>query len=149
VERSALCGRRCGPAASRTWSGCCRKGSLCLNVQRGAIDEFKLPAYEEKVAELAQAGFDVINLSGAPPFMVLGYGQEQTLIRAWEKKYRTRIFTSGTSHIDALRALDVKRFLGATYLNRGRLRTLCEWADGSRAHRWKWPKSANSSSSEL
>jgi hypothetical protein len=42
--------------------------------------------------ELAQAGVDVINPSGAPPFMVLGYGQERTLIRAWEKKYRTGIF---------------------------------------------------------
>jgi maleate isomerase len=30
-------------------------------------------------------------------------------------RYRTRIFTSGTSHIDALRALGVKRFFGATY----------------------------------
>jgi maleate isomerase len=90
---------------------------LCLDVRRGAVDEFKsvIPAYEAKVAELARAGVDVINPSGAPPFMVLGYGQEQALIRAWEKKYRTRIFTSGTSHIDALRALDVKRFLGATY----------------------------------
>jgi maleate isomerase len=90
---------------------------LCLNVRRGAIHEFKsaIPAYEEKVAELAEAGVDVINPSGAPPFMVLGYANEQSLIRRWDDKYRTRIFTSGTSHIDALRALDVKRFVGATY----------------------------------
>jgi hypothetical protein len=49
---------------------------LCLDVRRGAVDEFKsvIPAYEEKVAELARAGVDVINPSGAPPFMVLGYG---------------------------------------------------------------------------
>lgn len=90
---------------------------LCLNVQRGAVDEFKsaIPLYEEKVAELAAAGVDVINPSGAPPFMVLGYKQEQELIRRWEDKYKTRVFTSGTSHVDALRALKVKRFLGATY----------------------------------
>jgi maleate isomerase len=90
---------------------------LCLNVRRGALDEFKsaIPAYEEKVEELAAAGVDVINPSGAPPFMVLGYAKEQTLIRQWEEKYRTRIFTSGTSHVDALRALNVKRFVGATY----------------------------------
>jgi maleate cis-trans isomerase len=90
---------------------------LCLNVQRGVVDEFKsaIPLYEEKVAELAAAGVDVINPSGAPPFMVLGYKQEQELIRRWEDKYSTRIFTSGTSHVDALRALKVKRFLGATY----------------------------------
>ncbi len=90
---------------------------LILNVRRGAVDEFKtvIPAYEEKVAELAQAGCDVVNPSGAPPFMVLGYDKEQALIRDWQKTYGTRIFTSGTSHVDALRALGVRRFIGATY----------------------------------
>jgi maleate isomerase len=90
---------------------------LILNVRRGAVDEFKtvIPAYEEKVAELAAAGVDVVNPSGAPPFMVLGYEQEQALIRTWQDKYGTRIFTSGTSHVDALRALNVRRFIGATY----------------------------------
>jgi maleate isomerase len=90
---------------------------LCLDVRRGAIDEFKsaIPAYEAKVAELAKMGVDVINPSGAPPFMVLGYANEQELIRKWEQTYDTRIFTSGTSNIDAMRALDVERFLGVTY----------------------------------
>jgi maleate isomerase len=90
---------------------------LCLDVRRGALDEFKaaIPAYEAKVAEFARMGVDVINPSGAPPFMVLGYANEQDLIRKWETTYKTRIFTSGTSHVDALRALKVKRFLGATY----------------------------------
>lgn len=90
---------------------------LCLNVRRGVVEEFKssIPAYEEKVAELAEAGVDVINPSGAPPFMVLGYEEEQKLIRRWEGRYKTPIFTSGTSHVDALRALKVKRFVGATY----------------------------------
>jgi hypothetical protein len=67
---------------------------LCLDVRRGAVDEFKsvIPAYEEKVAELARAGVDVINPSGAPPFMVLGYGQEQALI-APGKKNTVRAFS--------------------------------------------------------
>lgn len=90
---------------------------LCLDVRRGALDEFKaaIPAYEAKVAELAGMGVDVVNPSGAPPFMVLGYRNEQALIRKWEAAYKTRIFTSGTTHVDALRAFDVKRFVGATY----------------------------------
>jgi maleate isomerase len=90
---------------------------LCLDVRRGALDEFRaaIPAYEEKVAEFARMGVDVINPSGAPPFMVLGYDNEQALIRRWETTYKTRIFTSGTSNIDAMRALGVKRFLGVTY----------------------------------
>ena len=59
---------------------------LALDVQRGALDEFQaaIPAYEAKVAELAKMGVDVINPSGAPPFMVLGYANEQDLIRRWE-----------------------------------------------------------------
>jgi maleate isomerase len=92
---------------------------LCLDVRRGVVDEFKaaIPAYEEKVAEFARMGVDVINPSGAPPFMVLGYDNEQALIRRWEDTYRTRIFTSGTSNVDALRALGVKRFLGVSYFH--------------------------------
>jgi maleate isomerase len=91
--------------------------SLCLNVQRGGLDEFQkaIPAYEEKVAELAGMGVDVINPAGAPPFMVLGYEGERDVIRKWQKAYKTPIFTSGTSHIDAMRAFKVKRFIGATY----------------------------------
>jgi maleate isomerase len=90
---------------------------LALDVQRGGLDEFKaaIPAYEVKVAELAKMGVDVINPSGAPPFMVLGYSSERELIRAWESKYGTRIFTSGTSNIDAMRALGVTRVVGTSY----------------------------------
>ncbi|MCC6887565.1 MAG: hypothetical protein IT536_03440 [Hyphomicrobiales bacterium] len=90
---------------------------LALDVQRGALDEFAaaIPAYEAKVAEFAAMGVEVINPSGAPPFMVLGYAREQELIRRWEARYKVRVFTSGTSNIDAMRALNVKRIVGATY----------------------------------
>jgi len=90
---------------------------LCLDVRRGALDEFKqgIHAYEPKIAELVEAGVDVVNPSGAPPFMVLGYRGERELIRAWEKKYKTPIFTSGTTTLDALRAFKIRRFVGATY----------------------------------
>jgi maleate isomerase len=90
---------------------------LCLNVQRGALDEFKkgIHAYEPKIAELVEAGVDVVNPSGAPPFMVLGYEGEKALIKTWEKKYQTTVFTSGTTTLDALRALKIKRFVGTSY----------------------------------
>src|SRR5260370_42601668 len=54
---------------------------LCLNVQRGALDEFKkgIHAYEPKIPELVEAGVDVINPSGAPPCMVLGYEGEKAV----------------------------------------------------------------------
>jgi maleate isomerase len=90
---------------------------LCLDVRRGALAEFleAIPVYEEKVAEFARMGVDVINPSGAPPFMVHGYHNEQKLIRKWEETYKIRIFTSGTSNIDAMRALGVRKIVGATY----------------------------------
>lgn len=90
---------------------------LCLNVQRGALDEFKqgIRAYEPKIAELVEAGVDVVNPAGAPPFMVLGYEGEKELIKAWEKKYHTTVFTSGTTTLDAMRALEIKRFVGTSY----------------------------------
>jgi maleate isomerase len=90
---------------------------LALDVQRGGLDEFKaaIPAYEAKVAEFAKMGVEVINPSGAPPFMVLGYDKEQDLIRRWEQQYGARIFTSGTSNIDAMRALKVRRIVGVSY----------------------------------
>jgi maleate isomerase len=97
----------------------------CLNVQRGTIDEFKVAIrqYEEKVAEMAAAKVDVVNPSGAPPFMVLGYAAEQALIEHWVAKYKVKVFTSSTSHVDALRALKVKRFVGTTYF-RGDINTI-------------------------
>jgi maleate isomerase len=90
---------------------------LCLDVRHGALDEFKrgIHAYEAKIAELVEAGVDVVNPSGAPPFMVLGYRGEKALIKRWEKKYQRPIFTSGTTTLDALRALKIERFVGATY----------------------------------
>ncbi len=89
----------------------------CLTVQRGTLDEFKtvIKQYGDKVAELAQAKVDVINPSGAPPFMVLGYDGERKLIQDWQAKFGIPIFTSGSSHVDALRALRARRFVGTSY----------------------------------
>lgn len=88
-----------------------------LGIRRGTLDELKtaLEGYEEKVAELAGLGADVVNPSGAPPFMVLGYAGEQKLITQWTEKYKVPVFTSGSSNVDALRALKVKRFVGTSY----------------------------------
>ena len=52
---------------------------------------------------------------GAPPFMLLGYAGEKTLIDAWQKKYKKPIFTSGQNHVRAMRALGIRKFIGASY----------------------------------
>ena len=90
---------------------------LFNNITRGDRAEFKevMKDYDEKVALLAEQGCDLIHPEGAPPFMVLGNDGEAKKIKSWERKHKVPIFTSGTNHIAALRALKVKRFVGASY----------------------------------
>jgi maleate isomerase len=88
-----------------------------LNFKRGTVDEFRaaLDAVEEKVAELANEGVDLIHPEGAPPFMVQGYQGERTIITDWERKYKVAIVTAAQTQVDALRALNVKKIVGVTY----------------------------------
>jgi maleate isomerase len=91
-----------------------------LGVTRGTRAEFAsaIPAYEKLVALLADQRCDVISAEGAPPFMIVGYAHEGALVRGWEKKYKTSIFTSSQNQVSALRALGVKKFVGVTPLAR-------------------------------
>jgi maleate cis-trans isomerase len=88
-----------------------------LNFKRGTVDEFRaaLDAVEEKVAELANEGVDLIHPEGAPPFMVQGYQGEKTIITDWERKYKVAIVTAAQTQVDALRGLNVKKIIGVTY----------------------------------
>jgi maleate cis-trans isomerase len=88
-----------------------------LNFKRGTEDEFRaaLNAVEEKVAELAQEGVDLIHPEGAPPFMVQGYKGEEKLIKDWEAKYKVPMVTAAQTQVEALRALNIKKFVGVTY----------------------------------
>jgi maleate isomerase len=90
---------------------------LFLGISEGTTDEFKriFAHIEPLVAKLAEQGCDIIHPEGAPPFMLLGHKGEAKLLADWEKKYKKPLFTSGTNHVRALRALGVKRFVGATY----------------------------------
>jgi len=90
---------------------------LFLNISEGTTDEFKRATtpYEPLVKQLADAGCDLIHPEGAPPFMLLGFKGEADHIKKWEKQYKVPFFTSGSNHVRALRALKVKRFVGATY----------------------------------
>jgi maleate cis-trans isomerase len=91
--------------------------STRLNFTRGTADEFTaaMPAYEEKISEFARQGAELVLPSGAPPFMLLGYDGEAKLVDSWEKKHKTQVFTSGQNHVRALKALGIKRFVGASY----------------------------------
>lgn len=90
-----------------------------LDFANGTRDEFAsaMPAYERNIALLADQKCDLIAAEGAPPFMIQGPQREAEIVSGWEKKYRVPIFTSSQNQVNALRALRVKRFVGATYLS--------------------------------
>jgi maleate isomerase len=90
---------------------------LFLDIKEGTTDEFKraVTPFEPLIAKLAEIGCDLIHPEGAPPFMMLGYQGEAELLKRWEETYRVPLFTSGTNHVRVLKALGVKRFVGATY----------------------------------
>ena len=90
---------------------------LFNNVRYGRIEEFQaaIPAYEEKIAELAEDKVDLIHPAGTPPFMLLGYQAEARLIAKWEKQFGIPIFTSGTNQVAAMEALGVRKFVGIGY----------------------------------
>jgi maleate isomerase len=90
---------------------------LLLNFKAGSTGEFEksIPQYEQFVAELAEQGVDLIIVSGTPPFMMLGYEAEAKLIRDWEKKYKTEIVTDSQMQVAGLRAMKIKKFIGASY----------------------------------
>ena len=90
---------------------------LYLDAREGTVKEFKvlIKNYEAKIAELAEQEVDMIHPEGAPPFMVQGLKKESELIKRWEKMFKIPVFTSGTNHVRALRALKVKRIYGASY----------------------------------
>ena len=89
---------------------------LFLNISKGTTDEFKraVAPYEPLLAQLAEAGCDLIHPEGAPPFMLLGYKGEAALLKKWERQYKTPMFTSGSNHVRALRALKARKIVGAT-----------------------------------
>ncbi len=90
---------------------------LFLNISKGTTDEFKraVTPYEPLLEQLAEAGCDLIHPEGAPPFMLLGYKGEAEVLKKWERKHKIPMFTSGSNHVRALRALKAKTIVGATY----------------------------------
>src|SRR5258705_3160965 len=70
--------------------------SSTMNFTRGTEEEFStsMPGYEAKAAVFAKMGADLVRPSGAPPFMLLGYQNEQELISGCDKQYRAQILTS-------------------------------------------------------
>jgi len=90
---------------------------LLLNFKAGSNAEFlnSLPLYERFAIELAEQGVDIIMLTGAPPFMLLGPKKEAALTKAWSKKFKTPVITDPQMQVAGLRAMKIKKFIGASY----------------------------------
>ena len=90
---------------------------LMLNFKAGSNVEFlaSIPLYQQFASELAEQGVDLIMLTGAPPFMLLGPEKEAELTRDWEKKFKTPVVTDPQMQVAGLRAMNIKRFIGASY----------------------------------
>lgn len=90
---------------------------LLLNFKAGSNAEFlgSIPLYEQYASELAEQGVDLILLTGAPPFMLLGPEREAALTADWERKFRTPVVTDPQMQVAGLRAMKIRRFIGASY----------------------------------
>jgi maleate isomerase len=90
---------------------------LFLDIRKGTVAEFEraVEPYEPLLARLAEAKVDLLHPEGAPPFMLKGYQGECDIIKRWEDQYQIPVFTSGSNHVRAMKALGMKKFIGATY----------------------------------
>ena len=92
---------------------------LFLGIREGTEAELRaaLGPCEEKVAELAGAGVDLIHPEGTPMFMVHGFEGEERIVKAWEQRYGVPVVTAPQTQLEAMRALDMRSFVGVTYFS--------------------------------
>src|SRR6266700_69738 len=90
--------------------------TVYLNLTEGTREEYgsSYGTYEKLIAYLAAQKCNVISIEGAPPFMLLGPDGEAKMVDGWKEKYKTDMFTSSQSQVNALRALKIKKILGIT-----------------------------------
>jgi maleate isomerase len=90
---------------------------LLLNFKAGSEDEFRrsIPDYEQYVRELSEQKVDMTIISGTPPFMLLGYDAEARLIEEWTQRYAMPIVTDSQMQAAGLRAMGIKKYIGASY----------------------------------
>lgn len=88
-----------------------------FDIRHGTLEEFTevMAGYEVAVRLHAEAGVDLIHPEGTPPFMLRGFEGEREIVTRWEATYGIPVFTSAMSHVDALRAVGIERFVGVGY----------------------------------
>jgi len=86
-------------------------------VRTGSEAELRraLEVAEERVAQLAELGVDLITVDGAPPVMLQGYRGANEVVDRLQAKYGKPILTAHISQIEAFQELGVRRLAGITY----------------------------------
>lgn len=92
---------------------------LTVGISEGDRKDFDeaLTAIDQRVAEMARIGVDLIAPAGAPPLMVHGYAGERAIVDRWEQTHGLPVITAGMSQVDAMRALSATRIVGVTYFS--------------------------------
>jgi maleate cis-trans isomerase len=90
---------------------------LTVGISSGTEKEFHdvLADYQQKAAQLAGLGVNLIHIGGAPPMMVHGFAGEDRIVKDLEGKHGVPVSTSGKSQTEAMHALGIKNFVGVTY----------------------------------
>ena len=104
-----------------------------LNLTEGTREEYgsSYGTYEKLIAYLAAQKCNVISIEGAPPFMLLGPAGEAKMVDGWKEKYKTDMFTSSQSQVNALRALKIKKILGITSAGADLAKTYAKYFEDS------------------
>ncbi len=90
---------------------------LSLGIKTEAVQERfdAMEVVKEKIAELAALNVDLIHPQGSGVFILRGYKGAAKIVSELEKKHGIPIVTTVMTMIEALRSLEVKRMVCATY----------------------------------
>lgn len=88
-----------------------------VGVREGEVREFlNAPAIaEEKIAELAGVGVDVVIVSGTPITVSQGRESEAQFTRSMQEKYGIPVITAARAMVEAFHALGLRRLVVITY----------------------------------
>ena len=86
-------------------------------VRTGDTQEFRdvLAVVADRVAELAALGVSAVYVEGAPPGMLLGYGEDARLAASLSERHGLPVSFASTAAVDALRTLGARRVIGLSY----------------------------------
>jgi maleate cis-trans isomerase len=96
---------------------------IFMSTPRGQSESFeqgfraRLGEIETLLERLATIGVDVMFVAGAPYLFVHGYEGALALVSSWEERWGIPVATTATAHVEAMRALNMRRIVGLSYFD--------------------------------